>query len=242
MTEIYTYYWEIDELPIHRYHTGQIYDHLCPRSSIVPWVDIIRIKKGTPTHSFILSSVGCSTCTVFLQRTTSLVGEFPQTRVVYSDKQAMKQDITFYTFVSVCFCFYVFCYFLKISVLFTAGWYCFPSLLYNLWHGRFGHDWRQCNQSIWIESIYKCVGWLSCLCDNFPMWKQRLPKKPQYMQKEDFEMEERSLLLTKEKLFSIYILIQYIWYQNICLKSWNASSKNQTIWSFFVVWRYPYNR
>ena len=59
------------------------------------------------------------------------------------------------------------------------------------------------------------------------MWKQRLPKKPQYMQKEDFEMEERSLLLTKEKLFSIYILIQYIWYQNILLKLWNALRRRQ---------------
>ena len=59
------------------------------------------------------------------------------------------------------------------------------------------------------------------------MWKQRLPKKPQYMQKEDFEMEERSLLLTKEKLSSIYILIQYIWYQNILLKLWNALRRRQ---------------
>lgn len=45
----------------------------------------------------ILSSVGCSTWTVFLQRTTSLAGEFPQTCAVYSDKHAMKQEITFYT-------------------------------------------------------------------------------------------------------------------------------------------------
>ena len=26
-------------------------------------------------------------------------------------------------------------------------------------------------------------------------------------------------------IFKTYILIQYIWYQNICLKSYNASSK-----------------
>ncbi|CAN6892967.1 unnamed protein product, partial [Brassica oleracea] len=35
---------------------------------------------------------------------------------------------------------------------------------------------------------------------------------------EDLEIKARSLMLSKNEFFKTYILIQYIWYQNITLK------------------------
>ncbi|KAL0729604.1 hypothetical protein Bca4012_025697 [Brassica carinata] len=39
--------------------------------------------------------------------------------------------------------------------------------------------------------------------------------------------QKETLLSIKEECFRNYVLIQYIWYRNILLKSWNASRRKQ---------------
>ena len=46
------------------------------------------------------------------------------------------------------------------------------------------------------------------------------------------------MMSANQYFFKTYILIQYIWYQNICLKSCNASPKKQQYSFFFIVWQY----
>lgn len=57
------------------------------------------------------------------------------------------------------------------------------------------------------------------------VWKQRPPRKPPWF-RDDLQISERRLKLSDE-LLSIYILIQYIWHQNISLKAWIISWKRR---------------
>lgn len=56
------------------------------------------------------------------------------------------------------------------------------------------------------------------------LWKQRPPKKPPWIpgMEEDSEIKRKILMLPSDRYFRIYILIQYIWCQNISLKLWFA--------------------
>ncbi|WZZ13884.1 hypothetical protein YC2023_106973 [Brassica napus] len=53
------------------------------------------------------------------------------------------------------------------------------------------------------------------------LWRKRPPEKPPWIcdGEEALETEARSLMLFKNEFSRIYILIQYIWYQSIMLKS-----------------------
>ena len=82
-------------------------------------------------------------------------------------------------------------------------------------------------QIIWKSSVFRSLNQgLKQIITNL-LWKL----KPPWFQHEEKDLEIRgSRKMSAVKfIFNTYILIQYIWYQNICLKSWNASSKNQTI-------------
>lgn len=61
------------------------------------------------------------------------------------------------------------------------------------------------------------------------LWKQCPPKKPPWIHHDQDAKGRR--LLSPDELFNIYILIQYIWYQNIQMKSWITSKKK---WQYKV--------
>lgn len=66
------------------------------------------------------------------------------------------------------------------------------------------------------------------------LWKQRTPNKPPLIC-HDLNTKGRRLI-PPDELFNIYFFIQYIWYQNILLKSWNKEVAIQSRrFSLFII-------
>ena len=107
---------------------------------------------------------------------------------------------------------------------------------------------------LFFLSILTCIVSFVLVSDGFPesvttirclkqifmdlLQKHRLPRKPPWIQheEEDLETRGRSMMSANQIFFKTYILIQYIWYKNICLKSWNASTKKQVKENWYFKW------
>ena len=83
------------------------------------------------------------------------------------------------------------------------------------------------------DGFHESVTTIRCLKQIFTdlLRKHRPPRKPPWIQheEEDLETRGRSMISANQIFFKTDILLQYIWYQNICLKSWNASSKKHVV-------------
>ena len=87
------------------------------------------------------------------------------------------------------------------------------------------------------DCFHESVTTIRCLKEIFTnlLQKHRPPRKPPWIQheEEDLETRVRHMSSANQKSLKTYILIQCIWYQNICLKSWNSTSKEQVVFLLY---------